>query len=84
MELPKTNTSPCSNDRTSDVRYAYDTLKSLRQDWLSITITSPEKSEGRYVLTATTGSSEGTEMLLWSDEWPTTSMEALVGLFLKE
>jgi len=71
-----------SNVKTISVPSALETIQNSRQDWLSITITSPERSEEHCVLTVTTGSSGGTETLLSSDEWPTISIEALVGSFL--
>lgn len=70
------------NVKTIGVQSALKRIQSLRKDWLSITITSPERSGEHFVLTATTGSSGDTETLLWSDEWPTISIEALVGSFL--
>ena len=68
-----------SNVKTVDVRSAFDTIQNLKQDWLSITITRPEKSEDAFAITATIESSGDIRTVNFSDEWLTTSKEEPAG-----
>lgn len=74
----------CSPDREVNVQSVYDKTQSSRRDWLSITITTRAKFEDFSVRIAITESLDGIETRTCLEGWPTTSIEELVGMFLRE